>query len=47
MKSIGDQVAKWEMANAIALGELAKVLGQVIQEVKKAQGHCMVRYTGQ
>ena len=47
VKSIGDQLAKLETANAIALGKLAKALGQVIREVKKAQSPCMVRYTGQ
>lgn len=47
VQSIGDQLAKWETANATALGGLATVLGQVIQEVKKAQGPCIVRYTGQ
>ena len=47
VKSIGDQLAKWETANATALGGLVLVLGQVIQEVKKAQGPCIVRYTGQ
>lgn len=44
---MGDQLAKWETANATALGGLALVLGQIIQEVKKAQGPCIVRYTGQ
>lgn len=44
---MGDQLAKWETANAISLGKLATVLGQIIQEVKKARGPCIVRYTGQ
>ena len=47
VKSIGDQLAKWETANAIGLGKLATVLGQVVQNVKKARGPCIVRYTGQ
>lgn len=46
VKSMGDPLAKWETANAIALGGLALVLGQVIEEVKKAQSPCIVRYTG-
>ena len=47
VKSMGEQLAKWETANAVALGKLAMVLRQVIQEAKKAQGPCIVRYTGQ
>ena len=46
VKSIGDRLAKWETTNANALAGLATVLEQVIQEVKKAQGPCIVRYTG-
>lgn len=46
VKAIREQLAKWETVNASALGKLATVLGQVIEEVKKAQGPCIVRYTG-
>lgn len=47
VKSMGEQLAKWETANAVTLGKLAMVLRQVVQEAKKAQGPCIVRYTGQ
>ena len=47
VKSIGDLLVKWESANATALGKLATVIRQVVQEVKKAQGPCIVSYTGQ
>lgn len=47
VKSMGEQLAKWETANAVALGKLATAMRQVIQNAKKAQGSCIVRYTGQ
>lgn len=42
-ESIGDQLTKWKTANAIGLRKLVTVLGGIVEEVKKAQGPCIVR----